>query len=238
MATTTTNLGLTKPAGTDAVDIATINANMDLLDTQVFGKVSRSQGLPVGTDLNTIKTTGMYYGYNWVNGAAVSISTLLVMRYEDAWITQIQHNLDTTGALYVRRFHSGTTWSAWQKISTQDDILAVTSGTKYYIKYPDGTMIATDSKSATVNCSTAWGGIYTTGTNTFVFDNFAVPFIAAPIMSYGGGRSGSSGDFFIMTDSGKQPTATSPGGVQIARGSINASLTAVVSYTAIGRWKA
>lgn len=33
MATTTTNLGLTKPAGTDAVDIAVINANMDTIDT-------------------------------------------------------------------------------------------------------------------------------------------------------------------------------------------------------------
>ena len=35
MATTTTNLGLTKPAGTDAVDIAVINANMDKIDTAV-----------------------------------------------------------------------------------------------------------------------------------------------------------------------------------------------------------
>ena len=33
MATTTTNLGLTKPAGTDAPDIAVINANMDTIDT-------------------------------------------------------------------------------------------------------------------------------------------------------------------------------------------------------------
>ena len=33
MATTTTNLGLTKPAGTDEVDIAVINANMDTIDT-------------------------------------------------------------------------------------------------------------------------------------------------------------------------------------------------------------
>lgn len=238
MATTTTNLGLTKPAGTDAVDIAVINANMDLLDAQVFGKVSRSQGLPAGTDLNTIKTAGIYYGYDWLNGAISNISTLLVMWYSDNWITQIQHNLDNTGALYVRRFHNGTTWSAWQKISTQDDIVAVTSGTKYYVKYPDGTMIATDSKAATVNCSTAWGGIYTTDTNTFVFDNFLVPFIAAPIMSYGGGRGGGTGDFFIVTDFRKPPTATSPGGVQIARGTLNASLTAVVSYTAIGRWKA
>lgn len=35
MATTTTHLGLTKPAGTDNVDISVINTNMDLLDTAV-----------------------------------------------------------------------------------------------------------------------------------------------------------------------------------------------------------
>lgn len=32
MATTTTNLGLTKPAGTEAPDISVINANMDKID--------------------------------------------------------------------------------------------------------------------------------------------------------------------------------------------------------------
>lgn len=35
MATITTNLGLTKPAGTDYVDISVINTNMDLIDTAV-----------------------------------------------------------------------------------------------------------------------------------------------------------------------------------------------------------
>jgi hypothetical protein len=35
MATITTNLGLTKPAGTDYVDISVINTNMDLIDAAV-----------------------------------------------------------------------------------------------------------------------------------------------------------------------------------------------------------
>ncbi|TGE33313.1 hypothetical protein [Desulfosporosinus sp. Sb-LF] len=38
MATTTATLGLTKPAGTDTVDIGVINTNMDLIDTAVAGK--------------------------------------------------------------------------------------------------------------------------------------------------------------------------------------------------------
>lgn len=35
MATTTTNLGLTKPATTDNVDVAVLNGNMDLIDAAV-----------------------------------------------------------------------------------------------------------------------------------------------------------------------------------------------------------
>ena len=39
MATTTTNLGLTKPAGTDNPDVAVINSNMDKIDTAVANKI-------------------------------------------------------------------------------------------------------------------------------------------------------------------------------------------------------
>lgn len=38
MSTTTTNLGLVKPAGTEAADIAVINSNMDTIDTAVAAK--------------------------------------------------------------------------------------------------------------------------------------------------------------------------------------------------------
>ena len=40
MATTTTNLGLTKPAGTEKPDISVINDNMDKIDTAVAGKAN------------------------------------------------------------------------------------------------------------------------------------------------------------------------------------------------------
>jgi hypothetical protein len=42
MATTTPNLGLTKPATTDYYDIGIHNANMDKLDTAVNGKAAKS----------------------------------------------------------------------------------------------------------------------------------------------------------------------------------------------------
>ena len=41
MATTTTNLGLTKPAYADAADVAVFNTNMDLIDSAIGGLQTR-----------------------------------------------------------------------------------------------------------------------------------------------------------------------------------------------------
>ena len=67
MATTTTNLGLTKPAGTDAVDIAVINANMDKIDTAVAANTS---------DIVDIRALTELYAGNLNVGQSVSISGL------------------------------------------------------------------------------------------------------------------------------------------------------------------
>lgn len=53
MATTTTNLNLVKPAGSEDADVSIINSNMDILDTAVHGKADT-------TDLATVATTGVY----------------------------------------------------------------------------------------------------------------------------------------------------------------------------------
>ena len=87
MATTTTNLGLTKPAGTDAVDIAVINANMDLIDSrtvvshvtgQELGFVPKIEGtLPNGNSyiqlMNNVPTRMGYIGYGG-EGSPLSIT--------------------------------------------------------------------------------------------------------------------------------------------------------------------
>ena len=52
MATTTTNLGLTKPAYADDADIAVINGNMDILDTKI-GAVGNTDLQSQVTTLNT-----------------------------------------------------------------------------------------------------------------------------------------------------------------------------------------
>lgn len=51
MATTTPNLGLTKPATSDNVDITVINRNMDIIDSAVGGGIS---SVSATDDTNTI----------------------------------------------------------------------------------------------------------------------------------------------------------------------------------------
>ena len=53
MATSTTNLGLIKPAGTDKIRIAQINSNMDVIDAKM-GAVGNT---PLQTQITTLNTT-------------------------------------------------------------------------------------------------------------------------------------------------------------------------------------
>lgn len=55
---TTGNLGLKKPEGTDIVDIADLNGNMDILDNAVTGKVDKVTGKQLSTnDYTTAEKT-------------------------------------------------------------------------------------------------------------------------------------------------------------------------------------
>ena len=70
MATTTTNLGLTKPAGTDEVDIAVINANMDTIDAYVFGRaISYDFGGITAANINEVSAALIAKFNTCANGA-------------------------------------------------------------------------------------------------------------------------------------------------------------------------
>ena len=66
--------------------------------------------------MNNIKETGIYYGYNMTNAAELNISTFFVMSYSKDWVMQLQFVMSYTYTrVYIRRFHSGNTWSAWER---------------------------------------------------------------------------------------------------------------------------
>lgn len=52
MATTTPNYGLTKPAGTDPVDISVLNTNADIIDTALHGLATSKQDAEEGMGLS------------------------------------------------------------------------------------------------------------------------------------------------------------------------------------------
>ena len=67
MSTTTTNLGLVKPAYSDAGDIAVINSNMDTIDT-AFGNILKSV-YPIGAIYMSVSSTApstLFPGTTWV----------------------------------------------------------------------------------------------------------------------------------------------------------------------------
>lgn len=66
-------------------------------------------------DINNIKTTGFYYGYNVINSANSEISVFKVQRYTDDWIyqEQIVIKADGTATRYYRTFYNGSTWGTW-----------------------------------------------------------------------------------------------------------------------------
>ena len=102
------------------------------------------------------------------------------------------------------------------------------------LKFYDGTMIQTGYKNASVSVTNTWGYLYTSGTNSFVFDDFIEQFIETPKISY----AITAGDWtgFLMNDQVNLVSKKSPGGIQIGRGT-EATRNFGVSYIAIGRWK-
>ena len=98
MATTTTNLKLTKPAVSDAADIAVLNANFDKIDEKCnpalfapsgYGLGTDAYSLPYLSDANDYKAmrNGWYrVDASTANGPGVS-GVLRVESYNEAWST-------------------------------------------------------------------------------------------------------------------------------------------------------
>lgn len=145
MSTTTKNFGLIKPELTDAADITAMNENWDKIDDlspEDFGAADNTLSnvdltkVKVGgaswadyanypgmhecsnKDLNTLKTSGLYFGYiGMTNAAFQEISILEVIQYSNDWLLQ-RHTRLTDGRMYYRVFISGSTWSDWEVINT------------------------------------------------------------------------------------------------------------------------
>ena len=104
-----------------------------------------------------------------------------------------------------------------------------TNGT--YIKYADGTMICTKQIVTETRISRAFGNLYET-TSTTQFGNYAVPFIATPIVfGYCVGRT-------AILEGIQGTTETNWGGTWLMRPNADtADQTYTINLLAIGKWK-
>lgn len=134
MATTTTNLNLIKPDGSDKIRIANFNQNADILDAKIgpVGSTSlQAQVTPIaakvatldklienGTDLNSLLTTGVYRSPN----IAAGVNTLLNCPVEVPFVLVVSGTGELTGCvqllcsgsqLYCRRATSSGFPESW-----------------------------------------------------------------------------------------------------------------------------
>ena len=150
MATSTTNLGLTKPAGTDKIRIAQINGNMDILDekigavgntslqaqltsqNQAITAISPGQSLASNTDLNTVLTPGRYYSASTSNAATIShrpskyagasrtFVVDVVQSGNSAYIMQIYYDY-LENIPFIRHLSNGSVSSDWTELAPRSE---------------------------------------------------------------------------------------------------------------------
>ena len=76
--------------------------------------------LQAGYNLNNLKDRCMWYGYNLVNPPTSGHSYICAginLVYSSDWFVQIGCEISADNNIWIRQFHSGTTWTAWKKLS-------------------------------------------------------------------------------------------------------------------------
>lgn len=99
-----------------SLNATTIYQNGTALGTMAFERSSDfmyNRALAVGSDCNTYRQSGVYYNYSWLNAPVSDIAELLQLNYSDDWISQLFFLPGSSGSIYFRNRHSGTTWTSW-----------------------------------------------------------------------------------------------------------------------------
>ena len=98
MATTTTNLGLSKPAYSDDADVAVINGNMDILDTKIGAVGNTSVQAQINTNSQAITNLNNKATVNAIRKENISLNTLTTPASMLATIAQIRQTGKAVGS--------------------------------------------------------------------------------------------------------------------------------------------
>lgn len=120
------------------------------------------------------------------------------------------------------------------QIGNNQVVESSTNSNGSYVKFYDGTMICYGKKSKNIAVANSWGSLYSSGNGNFILDNFPVAFTEIPNVQL---YVQSTWAAFVTLDQNNLVTKTSPGGVQIMRGTACDTIEFTVYYTAVGKWK-
>jgi hypothetical protein len=146
--------------------------------------------------------------------------------------TQYAKPYSVSGSHYTRYYYNGV-WSAWLQIDVV--VESGTSGIWTYKKYASGEAECWGRTEITVNVTSAWGPLYTSGGVVDV----AFPFTFAEIPIVNATLSGNSvGGFLMVTGNvAGGTTTTRTGYYEICRGSTISNGKFIVNFQVKGRWK-
>ena len=120
------------------------------------------------------------------------------------------------------------------------EIIGTTTGNiNYAIKYADGRLTCYQRYTATSKATSSWGNVYSAD-SLYTPQNYAVPFINAPIVSATISGIGSAGlNVWLSADGGSAPgSTTKPHKYQLTRGTSGSNVGGTtIDIVAEGFWK-
>jgi hypothetical protein len=127
VATTTTKLGLTKPAGTEKALVSVLNTNMDLIDAYATTVSNKIDGNGV-TDWNTIGEPGFYSCGNTATNAPFAFWWQGIVTKNGAEIIQRLRSVTHGMGEWLRIRDGSSTWGPWKRTDGVQMPSAVSGG--------------------------------------------------------------------------------------------------------------
>lgn len=163
-----------------------------------------------------------------------------------AWKHLVQVYITYQSGVYIRNAStngSGTlSWGDWKTYlhtgNTADYIVASgTSGIWTYIKYNSGIAVCYGKGAAVQkNVTSAWGNVYTSGSNSIAKVNYPFEFKSLPTENVAASTGSNNYACWLMASSTPNST-TATGTYELVRGTTATNVAAYISYVVCGRWK-
>lgn len=124
----------------DKLDKSTYQGNAQELKVEIDKKLNLRKNTGY-VDLNSLKTDGLYYGYEFINAPINTVACVDVKTYSDTRVLQMFYAIGNNNKFKIlaRSFYGNNIWTKWQEILTENSqqILGMTGApVRRYIQDP------------------------------------------------------------------------------------------------------